>query len=153
MSRRRYKLRSSYEPMRDYFVYLPQRPPGNIWGRTATSVGFARVAPRAKYPPTMHPADHHFEWSDGRILQCYQIILIAEGSGVFESEHIREPQPVESGTVILLSRDVAPLYSRYGHRMGRAWDRVSRTHVRRSRSDGNFNQVSPFFILVSSLTC
>ena len=30
--------------MRDYFVYLPQQPPGNIWGCTATSVGFARVS-------------------------------------------------------------------------------------------------------------
>jgi AraC-like DNA-binding protein len=99
---RRCKLRCPHEPMREYFVYLPQQPLGNIWGCTATSVGFARVAPHAKYPPARHPADHHFEWSHGRILQCYQIIFIAEGSGVFESEHTREPQPVESGTVLLL---------------------------------------------------
>lgn len=88
--------------MRDYFVYLPQQPPGNIWGCTATSVGLARVKPHTKYPPARHPADHHFEWSHGRILQCYQIIFISEGSGIFESEHTSEPQVVESGTVLIL---------------------------------------------------
>jgi AraC-like DNA-binding protein len=88
--------------MRDYFVYLPQQPPGNIWGCTATSVGFARVAPHTKYPPARHPADHHFEWSQGRILQCYQIIFISEGTGVFESEHTHKPQAVKSGSVLIL---------------------------------------------------
>jgi AraC-like DNA-binding protein len=88
--------------MRDYFVYLPQQPPGNIWGCTATSVGFARVRPHTKYPPARHPADHHFEWSRGRVLQWYQIIFISEGSGIFESEHTREPRGVESGTVLIL---------------------------------------------------
>lgn len=88
--------------MRDYFVYLPQQPPGNIWGCTATSVGFARVAPHTKYPPTRHPADHHFEWSEGRILQCYQIIFISAGSGIFESDHTHKPQAVESGSLLIL---------------------------------------------------
>ncbi|MGA7903531.1 MAG: AraC family ligand binding domain-containing protein, partial [Terrimicrobiaceae bacterium] len=88
--------------MRDYFVYLPQQPPGNIWGCTATSVGFARVKPRTKYPPARHPADHHFEWAQGRILQFYQIILISEGSGMFESEHTREPRVVDAGSVLIL---------------------------------------------------
>ncbi|HEY5811757.1 MAG TPA: helix-turn-helix domain-containing protein [Terrimicrobiaceae bacterium] len=88
--------------MRDYFVYLPQQPPGGIWGCTATSVGFARVKPHTKYPPVRHPADHHFEWSHGRILQWYQIIFISEGSGIFESEHTREAQAVDSGSLIIL---------------------------------------------------
>ena len=88
--------------MRDYFVYLPQQPPGNIWGCTATSVGFARVKPHTKYPPARHPADHHFEWAQGRVLQFYQILLISEGSGVFESEHTREPRIVDAGSLIIL---------------------------------------------------
>jgi AraC-like DNA-binding protein len=88
--------------MRDYFVYLPQQPPGNIWGCTATSVGFARVRPHTKYPPARHPADHHFEWSRGRVLQFYQIIFISEGAGVFESEQTREARAVDSGTLLIL---------------------------------------------------
>ncbi len=88
--------------MRDYFVYLPQQPPGNIWGCTATSVGFARTRPHTKYPPARHPADHHFEWSRGRVLQFYQIIFISEGAGVFESEHTREARTVDSGTLLIL---------------------------------------------------
>jgi AraC-like DNA-binding protein len=88
--------------MRNYFVYLPQQPPGSIWGCTATSVGFARVRPHTKYPPARHPADHHFEWSRGRVLQHYQIIFISEGAGLFESEHTREARAVNSGTLLIL---------------------------------------------------
>jgi AraC-like DNA-binding protein len=97
-----YKLTLLPLGMRDYFVYLPQQPPGNIWGCTATSVGFARVKPHTKYPPARHPADHHFEWEQGRILQFYQIILISEGSGIFESEHTSEPRAVDAGSVLIL---------------------------------------------------
>jgi AraC-like DNA-binding protein len=104
--------------MRDYFVYLPQQPPGNIWGCTATSVGFARVDPHTKYPPVRHPADHHFEWSDGRILQSYQIILISEGSGIFESEHTREPQRVEAGSLLILFPGV---WHRYAPEAATGW--------------------------------
>jgi hypothetical protein len=46
---------------------------GNV---TVTSVGFARSDP--KVSTSQVSADHHFEWSDGRILQSYQFILISE---------------------------------------------------------------------------
>lgn len=46
--------------------------------------------------------DHHFGWSKGRVLQRYQIILISEGTGTFECDGLRESQPVEPGTVLLL---------------------------------------------------
>jgi AraC-like DNA-binding protein len=67
-----------------------------------TSIGSARVKPDTKYPPARHPADHHFEWDQGRILQFYQILLISEGSGIFESEHTRQPQAIDSGSVLIL---------------------------------------------------
>ncbi len=88
--------------MRDYFVYLPQNPPGSIWGCTVTSVGRAQVRPHAKYPPARHPADHHFEWSRGRVLQCYQILFISEGAGHFESAKTGRPARVEAGTLLML---------------------------------------------------
>ena len=88
--------------MRDYFVYLPDRSAGSIWGAAATSVGFARVAPNRPYPPHRHPVDHHFTWSKGRVLQGYQIVFISEGRGVFESARGPHSQPVEAGTVLLL---------------------------------------------------
>jgi AraC-like DNA-binding protein len=104
--------------MRDYFVYLPRPPPGNIWGCTATSVGFAHVKPHSKYPPARHPADHHFEWDQGRILQCYQIVFVSQGSGVFESADTREPQTVNSGCVLILFPGV---WHRYAPDPGVGW--------------------------------
>jgi AraC-like DNA-binding protein len=46
--------------------------------------------------------DHHFNWSKGRVLQGYQIILISEGTGTFECESVTGTQPVEPGSVLLL---------------------------------------------------
>lgn len=88
--------------MKDYFVYLPARKPDSIWGCMATSVGRADIPPNTPYPPMLHPVDHWFKWSEGRVLQRYQIILISQGAGTFECESIPGSQNVERGSVLLL---------------------------------------------------
>ncbi len=88
--------------MKDYFVYLPDQPLPSIWGCVATSVGFTRILPGTPYPPHRHPVDHHFNWAQGRVLQRYQIILISEGKGTFESDSVAGSQTVEPGTILLL---------------------------------------------------
>jgi AraC-like DNA-binding protein len=88
--------------MKDYFVYLPDHHTPPIWGCVATSVGFTRVLPGMSYPARRHPVDHHFNWAEGRVLQRYQIILISEGRGTFESEATTGSQAVEPGTILLL---------------------------------------------------
>jgi len=88
--------------MKDYFVYLPAQQPHSIWGCVATSVGRAGILPGAPYPPLLHPVDHYFKWSKGRVLQRYQIILISEGTGTFECEALPGSQTVERGSVLLL---------------------------------------------------
>lgn len=88
--------------MKDYFVYLPDHYAGSIWGCVATSTGFTRVLPGSAYPSHRHPVDHHFTWSNGRVLQGYQIIFISEGTGVFESAHDPQCYAVEAGTVLLV---------------------------------------------------
>jgi hypothetical protein len=50
----------------------------------------------------LHPVDHWFKWSEGRVLQRYQIILISQGTGTFECEAIPGSQTVERGSVLLL---------------------------------------------------
>jgi AraC-like DNA-binding protein len=88
--------------MKDYFVYLPGGAAPSIWGCVATSAGFTRILPNTPYPPQRHPVDHHFDWSEGRVLQSYQIILISSGTGTFESEATAGTQIVEPGTILLL---------------------------------------------------
>lgn len=87
--------------MKDYFICLPDRGE-SIWGCTATSVGYSRVPAGSPYPPHQHPIDHHFTWSDGRILHAYQIVFITEGAGTFESAATRSRQRIEAGTVFVL---------------------------------------------------
>jgi AraC-like DNA-binding protein len=88
--------------VKDYFVYLPKQTGNSIWGCVATSVGYTNIQPHRLYPQQQHPLDHHFKWDQGRVLQCYQIILISSGGGIFESSASRDRQQVEPGTVILL---------------------------------------------------
>lgn len=104
--------------MKDYFVYLPESPSSAVWGCSATSVGYSRVRPRMPYPPVQHPEDHHFTWARGRILQAFQIILISEGGGTFESAASKGVQTVEGGSIILLFPGV---WHRYAPRRETGW--------------------------------
>jgi AraC-like DNA-binding protein len=88
--------------MRDYFVYLPAQQPNSIWGCVATSVGYTSILPGTSYPPRRHPVDHHFNWSKGRVLRQFQIILISEGTGTFECESMPGSQSVGPGSVLVL---------------------------------------------------
>ena len=50
-----------------------------------TGVGFTDIPARTPYPPPGHPELYDFQWRLGRTLPEYQIIYIADGTGVFES--------------------------------------------------------------------
>lgn len=88
--------------MRSYFVYLPCDRTATAWECTATAAGHIRVPPGSDYPPQRHPVDHHFTWSEGRILDAYQMVFITEGAGWFESGRDRRKHRIEAGTVFLL---------------------------------------------------
>jgi hypothetical protein len=88
--------------VKNYFVYLPAKSTNTMWGCVATSVGYTQVLPRSHYPPQRHPLDHHFDWEHGRVLPAYQIVLISEGRGTFESAATAGVQEVSSGSVMLL---------------------------------------------------
>jgi len=92
--------RQSNNAVNDYFTYLPERDDTSLWGCVATSAGMTHVPPHSVYPPKRHPLDHHFDWAQGRVLQAYQIILISEGSGIFENE--AGAFPVTGGDILLL---------------------------------------------------
>ena len=125
-----------HEPMRDYFVYLPQQPPGNIWGCTATSVGFARVAPRASIrrrgilPITI---------LNGLMVEFFSATRssLSPKAPEFSRVSTRSGESSREPCFFLFPGVWHPVYSGCRDRMGRALDRVSRPHLRRSRSDGN----------------
>lgn len=89
--------------MRDYFLYLPQPSAAPVWGAAVTAAGFTRVLPSVDYPPraSRHPADHMFTWERGRILDVWQVVLILEGGGWFESQPTGRRR-IAAGDVFLL---------------------------------------------------
>ncbi len=89
--------------MREYFIYFPRPKEPPVWGMAVTGIGCAHVAPGSDYPPpaAKHPADHMFQWGRGRVLEAWQLLLISEGEGRFESQATGS-RNVKAGTVFIL---------------------------------------------------
>jgi len=73
--------------MKDYFAYLPRPREPSVWGMTVTGAGLTHIPPGGAYPPGhfRHPSDHMFTWEEGRVLDAWQMLMIHEGRGWFES--------------------------------------------------------------------
>lgn len=85
----------------NFFTYLPISENNMRWDLYLTGAGLATVSAGDVYPPSGHPGVYHFRWESGRVLPEYQILLIAEGEGTFESSKTETVQ-VQPGTIILL---------------------------------------------------
>jgi AraC-like DNA-binding protein len=85
----------------DYFRYLPAFREADTWGLAVTAAGFTRIRSGTPYPPVRHPADHHFDWSRGRVLESLQVVLITAGRGQLELRG-RKEQAIETGTAFML---------------------------------------------------
>lgn len=85
----------------NFFHYLPISQDNIRWGLYLTGVGFCRAAAGAAYPPPHHPDVYHFNWTAGRILPEYQIVLITDGGGTFESA-ATGPVSLSAGSAIFL---------------------------------------------------
>jgi AraC-like DNA-binding protein len=71
-----------------FFHYLPVSQQAMDWGAYVIGAGREWVRPHDDYPPRRHPTLYNFSWSRGRTLPEYQILLINEGQGTFESQAI-----------------------------------------------------------------
>lgn len=87
--------------MDNYHKYLPISEEEKRWGLCVLNAGYARIEALDNYPMKDHPDHHYFNWSNGRILQEYQIIYITRGEGCFESKSYPK-QTIRGGTVIML---------------------------------------------------
>ncbi len=71
------------------------------WGVGVQGGGVFRAPAGSVYPPAGHPSDHRFEWDQGRALGAHQIVFIAQGRGVFESQATGRLEIV-AGTALVL---------------------------------------------------
>lgn len=65
-----------------------------------STVGISHIAPGQPYPPVQHPAGYRLDWTQGRILEEFQIVYISEGAGLLETE--RTVLSVSAGEAFLL---------------------------------------------------
>ena len=89
----------------EFYHYLPVEDRIIELGLYLTAVGRGIIPSKEHYPPVGHPTMYTFNYLQGRILPEFQIILITDGKGVFESKQTGEIA-IESGTLILLFPDV-----------------------------------------------
>jgi AraC-like DNA-binding protein len=85
----------------NFFTYLPITENNMRWDIYLTGVGSATVRIGDEYPPKGHPGVYNFRWESGRVLPEYQILLITEGRGTFESAKTDEIA-INAGNIILL---------------------------------------------------
>ena len=71
------------------------------WGVDILTIGHNVHHAQKTYPDHNHPNQYCFDWSEGRTLDEFQLVYIANGQGVFES-HTIPPTLVEGGTAFLL---------------------------------------------------
>lgn len=96
--------------LKSFFRYLPQGGDDVRRGLYVLAGGWTLIPARTPYPPTQHPADHHFVWQRGRTLSEYQIVYITRGSGVFESD-CSPTVRLRAGNVFILFPSVWHRYS------------------------------------------
>ena len=96
-----FRIQNLINPPPDYFRYFPIQTEFGLWGVGVTAAGYTRVGAGAPYPPAEHPADHDLVWREGRVLEAWQIVLIEEGEGVFESRSAGR-KPVVPGSAFML---------------------------------------------------
>ncbi|HVS96545.1 MAG TPA: AraC family transcriptional regulator [Puia sp.] len=87
--------------MVNYYRYLPVSKEDQQWGLSVLNAGCTRIDAGQEYPYRQHPGKYYFNWSNGRVLNEYQIIYIARGEGSFQSASVPETV-VHAGSVLLL---------------------------------------------------
>ena len=84
-----------------FFCYLPVNDAAIHWGTYLTGAGRATIPAGQEYPPKGHPHLYDFRWTHGRTLPEFQLLLVTDGQGMFES-HNAACKSVEPGSIILL---------------------------------------------------
>ncbi len=89
------------EPKNNY-EYLAISENDLLWDLYITGIGTDIIPPNAAYPPDGHPGIYSFSWQKGRVLPEYQLLVISQGSGMFESIETGEIHFDAPAAIILL---------------------------------------------------
>lgn len=81
--------------------YLPVDDQAIAWGIYVTGAGQVIIHPGQPYPPPGHPGPYDFRWQLGRTLPEFQILLVTDGEGLFESRETGTVS-VENGALMFL---------------------------------------------------
>ena len=89
------------------YKYLISSDQDVAWGMTVNSVGTQRIIPDyVSYPPkTGHPDEYLFDPVKGRVLDCYQILYITDGSGYYYMDPGKRVER-RSGNMLILRPNV-----------------------------------------------
>ncbi len=88
--------------------YLPVDDQSIDWGIYVTGAGRVAIRPGQPYPPPGHPGPYDFRWQLGRTLPEFQVLLVTDGQGVFESR--------ETGVVAVSNGGLMFLFPGVWHR-------------------------------------
>ncbi len=102
--------------MADFFKYLTAGESDKNWGLYLNVVGNTRIAPMSPYPSTEHPTGYHYLWSDGRILNEFQVNYISEGQGILETS--QGTMQVKPGSIMVIRPGV---WHRYRPEIKTGW--------------------------------
>lgn len=91
--------------MYEFYHYLPVTDTVMQCGLYLTGIGRGVIPSQENYPPVGHPTLYSFNYRKGRILPEFQLIIITDGKGIFESKQTG-PVPIESNTFIILFPDI-----------------------------------------------
>jgi AraC-like DNA-binding protein len=69
-----------------FFQYLPVDEKTTSSGMYVTGAGRVTIRSGEKYPPAGQPMLYHCDWLRGRTLPEYQLVLVTNGAGEFESQ-------------------------------------------------------------------
>jgi AraC-like DNA-binding protein len=86
-----------------FFQYFAKSPRDETLSTLIDLIGIGKsvIKPGEKYPSEGHPVMYRLEWDQGRTLPEFQIILLTEGAGEFES-HCTGQIPLKSPALIFL---------------------------------------------------
>jgi len=88
--------------------YLPISNAAIEWGLYVTGAGQVTTQPGQPYPPAVHPGPYDFRWQSGRTLPEFQVVLVSQGQGQFET--------TETGSVHVADESLIFLFPDVWHR-------------------------------------